>query len=212
MIYITGIIYLTECDTCGILVTLRKKIQQKINYDHLFYSQQKGYINFQNIVPYMGADKLVEQLSASPLSLTTSRSLKVMGCELPQIQKTSVPKHTAHGQIERNYISRSKHWDEANHGWVWCTTWTIKTENPFTAYKTPAHRCKASLTLFITVAITMFKRLARTNNKNKVNKTYQDINAPSWTNISWQEEARAKITNQQTFKTVRYSCIWRGLR
>lgn len=108
MIYITGIIYLTERDTCGILVTLRKKIQQKINYDHLFYSQQKGNINFQNIVPDMGADKLVEQLPASapgPLGL----SLKVLGCELPQIQKTSLPKHTAHGQIELNYISRSKH-------------------------------------------------------------------------------------------------------
>lgn len=42
--------------------TEEKKIRQKINYANLFYSQQKGSINFQNTVPDMGADKLGEQL------------------------------------------------------------------------------------------------------------------------------------------------------
>lgn len=55
-------------------------------------------------------------------------------------------------------------------------------ENNFSEYKTPAHRCKASLTLFITVAIIMYKWFATQNNKNKVNKTYRNMtenkNAP----------------------------------
>lgn len=68
-------------------------------------------------------------------------------------------------------------------------------QNNSSEYKTPAHRCKASLTLFITVAITMFKWFARMNNKNKVNETYQDKNGPSWSKILRREEARANMTN-----------------
>lgn len=139
------------------------------------------------------ASNFNSHLSASapgPLGLSTSRSLKVKGFELPQIQKKkSVPKYTAHCQLELYYISRSKHWDEENHGWVsLCVIHYMNKKNNSSEYKTFAHRCKASLTLFITVAITIFKWSARTNNKNKVNKTYQDKNAPSWSNIlRWEE-------------------------